>query len=95
MDYSSKPTISHLDPQDDHKHEIEMVENEKSITFDARPHGDIDNMGQELTGYEDLTLWQTAKTFKKTCLLCLAVTFSAAAEGYEVSRSRETLAIRA
>ena len=61
-----------------------MLELEKPITFEQQVLPDVDNQGQELTGYEDLGLWQTAKLFKKTCLLCLAVSFSAAAEGYEV-----------
>jgi hypothetical protein len=76
---------------DDAKHDITMVENadgqEKSALpqLDASDQSLADMKGQTLTGYEDLSLWQTVVTFKKTSLMCLAVTFSAACEGYEVS----------
>ena len=70
----------------DTKHEIEMIEDDKpTVHYDNAPAGAQDMMGQELTGYEDLTLFQTLKVFKKTSLICLAVSFSAAAEGYEVN----------
>jgi hypothetical protein len=85
-------TINKVDPGDasynmDNKQEVEMLESEKpSVHYveDASAEAEQDMRGQELTGYEDLTLFQTLKTFKKTSLLCLAVTFTAAAEGYEV-----------
>lgn len=76
-----------IDYQDEKKDDIKMLEHAAALTLEGNPKLKDANLGQELTGYEDLTLWQTAKTFKKTCLLCLAVTFSAAAEGYEASRS--------
>ena len=85
-------TINKVDPGDasynmDNKQEVEMLESEKpSVHYveHASAKAEQDMRGQELTGYEDLTLFQTLKTFKKTSLLCLAVTFTAAAEGYEV-----------
>lgn len=85
-------TLNHPDSANapynmDNKQEIEMLENEKpSVHFNEHASADVggDMRGQELTGYEDLTLFQTLKTFKKTSLLCFAVTFTACAEGYEV-----------
>lgn len=88
-------TINKVDPGDasynmDNKQEVEMLESEKpSVHYVEHAGADAgqEMHGQELTGYEDLTLFQTLKTFKKTSLLCLAVTFTACAEGYEVSHS--------
>ncbi|KAG7527584.1 hypothetical protein FFLO_06790 [Filobasidium floriforme] len=67
----------------DDKHEVEMLEHEHKPS-DAAATAGIDMRGQELTGYEDLTLFQTLMKFKKTSLICFAVTFSACAEGYEI-----------
>jgi hypothetical protein len=86
-------TINKVDTGDasynmDNKQEVEMLESEKpSVHYveHASAEAEQDMRGQELTGYEDLTLFQTLKTFKKTSLLCLAVTFTACAEGYEVN----------
>lgn len=50
------------------------------------PPPPVSMRGQELTGYEDLTLFQILMKFKKTSLICFAVTFSACAEGYEVRK---------
>jgi hypothetical protein len=69
----------------DDKHEVEMLEHEHKPS-DAAATAGIDMRGQELTGYEDLTLFQTLMKFKKTSLICFAVTFSACAEGYEVRK---------
>ena len=74
----------------DTKQEIDMIEVEKpSVQHqeNASADADQDMHGQELTGFEGLTLFQTLKMFKKTSLLCLAVTFTACAEGYEVRQS--------
>ncbi|KAL2802022.1 general substrate transporter [Aspergillus granulosus] len=40
--------------------------------------------GQGTTGYETLTVWQTVKKFKMNALVCFAVTFSAATDGYQI-----------
>ena len=70
-----------------------MIEEKPSAQHheNASADADQDMHGQELTGFEDLTLFQTLKMFKKTSLLCLAVTFTACAEGYEVRQSATAL----
>lgn len=40
--------------------------------------------GQATTGYETLSLWQTAVTFKFSTLVCFAAAFSAATDGYQI-----------
>jgi len=40
--------------------------------------------GQAITGYEDLTPWQTVKQFKMATALCFAAAFSAATDGYQI-----------
>lgn len=40
--------------------------------------------GQGLTGYEELTWWEAVKLFKMNALICFAVTFSAATDGYQI-----------
>jgi hypothetical protein len=45
---------------------------------------DAEAKGQGVSGYETLTLWQTLKAFKVNTAVCFAVTFSAAADGYQI-----------
>ncbi|KAI9147043.1 MFS transporter fmqE [Paramyrothecium foliicola] len=40
--------------------------------------------GQGLSGYETLSLWQTAKAFKVCTATCFLVAFSAATDGYQI-----------
>lgn len=40
--------------------------------------------GQGATGFESLTLWETAKTFKKAVLICTACALIGALDGYQV-----------
>lgn len=40
--------------------------------------------GQITTGYEDLGALETIKTFKLCTLVCFAMAFSAATDGYQV-----------
>ncbi|EEU33411.1 uncharacterized protein NECHADRAFT_56685 [Fusarium vanettenii 77-13-4] len=40
--------------------------------------------GQGLTGYENLSAWQTVKAFKINALICFFTALSAAAEGYQI-----------
>ncbi|EXK29491.1 hypothetical protein FOMG_13967 [Fusarium oxysporum f. sp. melonis 26406] len=40
--------------------------------------------GQGISGYEELSPWQTIMRFKLNSLVCFAVTFSAATDGYQI-----------
>ncbi|KAM0545770.1 hypothetical protein ACHAPJ_011194 [Fusarium lateritium] len=40
--------------------------------------------GQNSSGYENLTLWQTVKLFKVATAYCFAAAFSAATDGYQI-----------
>lgn len=40
--------------------------------------------GQATTGYENLTAWQTVKTFKVATAVCFAAALSAAADGFQI-----------
>ncbi|RSL71454.1 hypothetical protein CEP54_001311 [Fusarium duplospermum] len=40
--------------------------------------------GQGVSGYEELTPWQTVMKFKMNCLICTAMTISAATDGYQI-----------
>ena len=46
---------------------------------------DAEIIGQKLSGYEELSWWQTAKTFKLATLYCVLPSLAAAADGYQVS----------
>lgn len=41
--------------------------------------------GQALSGYENLTFWETVRTFKMASLVCLLSAFSAGADGYQIA----------
>jgi hypothetical protein len=45
---------------------------------------DAATKGQAITGYENLTPWQTVKHFKMATALCFAAAFSAATDGYQI-----------
>ncbi|KAG5764966.1 hypothetical protein H9Q72_006965 [Fusarium xylarioides] len=40
--------------------------------------------GQGVSGYEELTIWQTVLKFKISSLVCFAITISAGADGYQI-----------
>jgi hypothetical protein len=40
--------------------------------------------GQATSGYESLTPWETVKAFKVCTLVCFAMAFSAATDGYQI-----------
>jgi hypothetical protein len=66
---------------------IDMLEH--TITADGRFESkeaalEAEARGQGVSGYETLTLWQTAKKFKLNVAICFAVTFSAATDGYQI-----------
>ena len=45
---------------------------------------EADARGQQESGFESLTAWQTIKTFKRASVYCFLVTFAAATDGYQV-----------
>lgn len=45
---------------------------------------DAATKGQTATGYETLSLWETVKTFKLATAICVAASFSAATDGYQI-----------
>ncbi|RSH90257.1 hypothetical protein EHS25_001591 [Saitozyma podzolica] len=48
--------------------------------------------GQHLSGYETLGIIETIMTFKMAAFICLAVTFSAATDGYQISMNGNVIA---
>lgn len=50
----------------------------KNVVLDAAARG------QATSGYEELTVWETVKTFKLCAFVCFMVAFSAATDGYQV-----------
>jgi hypothetical protein len=45
---------------------------------------DAATVGQAASGYENLTPWETIKAFKVCTLICFAMAFSAATDGYQI-----------
>ncbi|KAH7176836.1 general substrate transporter [Dactylonectria macrodidyma] len=48
--------------------------------------------GQATTGYENLTAWQTVKTFKVATAVCFAAALSAAADGFQIGMNGSIIA---
>ncbi|ENH62913.1 General alpha-glucoside permease [Fusarium oxysporum f. sp. cubense race 1] len=48
--------------------------------------------GQALSGYENLTFWETVRTFKMASLVCLLSAFSAGADGYQIAMQASIIA---
>jgi hypothetical protein len=69
---SEKPagTIQHIDSV--------HVGKESDVALDAA------TKGQAASGYEDLGPWETVKAFKVCTLICFAMAFSAATDGYQI-----------
>jgi hypothetical protein len=45
---------------------------------------DAATKGQAVSGYEGLGVWNTIKTFKICTVVCFAMAFSAATDGYQI-----------
>ena len=45
-------------------------------------------LGQQESGFEGLTAWETIKKFKRASFYCFLVTFAAATDGYQVRQNR-------
>jgi hypothetical protein len=50
----------------------------KNVAYDA------ETRGQGVSGYETLSAFQTVTKFKIAAFVCFLVTFSAAADGYQI-----------
>lgn len=61
---------------------VEMMGDEGFKASD--PASDAMMRGQTTTGYEDLGILETIKTFKICTLVCFAMAFSAATDGYQI-----------
>lgn len=61
----------------------EMADHKEILVEDVA--GDAAANGQGLTGFENLTVWQTIITFKVASLLCFLISISAAADGYQIA----------
>ena len=46
---------------------------------------DAEAKGQRVSGYEELTFWQTVSAFKMATFICLCAAFSAGADGYQMA----------
>jgi hypothetical protein len=57
-------------------HDDNPIKNEAAIDAATR--------GQAMTGYEELSVLETVKTFKLCTLVCMAMAFSAATDGYQI-----------
>ncbi|KAH8806186.1 hexose transporter [Xylogone sp. PMI_703] len=53
---------------------------------------DAATKGQVVTGYEDLSVWDTVKTFKLCTFICFAMAFSAATDGYQIGINASIIA---
>ncbi|KAL2831035.1 general substrate transporter [Aspergillus pseudoustus] len=68
----------------------EGIEHQETVGGDVVTHemkigAEAAAQGQGTTGYESLSIWQTAKKFKMNALICFLVTFSAATDGYQIA----------
>lgn len=76
---SAKKDLNQLDPS------AKQVENIAEDGFEkSDPAFDAVTKGQGVTGYEDLGVLETIKTFKICTLVCFAMAFSAATDGYQI-----------
>lgn len=63
----------------------QQVENMVEDGFEkSDPAFDAATKGQITTGYEELGALETIKTFKLCTLICFAMAFSAATDGYQI-----------
>jgi hypothetical protein len=81
IDNKQETTVTALN---DYDTKLEFAHDEVHATHLSHDH--LEAKRAELwSEYQNLTVWQTMKTFKWAAVICLAVTFSAATDGYQVS----------
>lgn len=56
----------------------DVLQAPKDLTSEAAARG------QGISGYEELTPWETIKKFKMNAFVCFAITLSAATDGYQI-----------
>ncbi|RHZ58053.1 hypothetical protein CDV55_105909 [Aspergillus turcosus] len=73
------PAVEHLEASDD-----APVKGDAAVDAATR--------GQATTGYEHLSVMETIKTFKLVTLVCIAMAFSAATDGYQIGINASIIA---
>ncbi|KAI8660344.1 MFS domain-containing protein [Fusarium keratoplasticum] len=72
----------------DMTHPPEVAEHQEVADEAAHSPKDLNSeaaaRGQGVSGYEELTPWQTVMKFKMNCLICTAMTISAGTDGYQI-----------
>lgn len=63
---------------------VEHVETSDDAPVKGDAAVDAATRGQAMTGYEHLSVIGTIKTFKLASLICVAMAFSAATDGYQI-----------
>lgn len=63
---------------------VEHVEATDDVPAKGDAAVDAATRGQAMTGYEHLSVMETIKTFKLASLVCVAMAFSAATDGYQI-----------
>lgn len=72
------------------KGDIQMLELDRGLSREIEMGGkydalrDAEALGQQESGYEGLSAWETIKTFRRSALYMFLVTFAAATDGYQV-----------
>jgi hypothetical protein len=63
---------------------VEHIETSDGAPLKEDAAVDAATRGQAMTGYEHLSVMETIKTFKVASLICVAMAFSAATDGYQI-----------
>lgn len=73
-----KDLAGKVDVAEHHENGDEAISAPKNMSAEAAARG------QGISGYESLSPWQTILHFKMNALICFAITFSAATDGYQI-----------
>ncbi|KAF7177449.1 hypothetical protein CNMCM7691_005702 [Aspergillus felis] len=71
---------------------VEHVETSDDAPVKGDAAVDAATRGQAMTGYEHLSVMETIKTFKLASLICVAMAFSAATDGYQIGINASIIA---
>ncbi|GFF22106.1 general alpha-glucoside permease [Aspergillus udagawae] len=71
---------------------VEHVETSDDAPVKGHAAVDAATRGQAMTGYEHLSVMETIKTFKLVTLICVAMAFSAATDGYQIGINASIIA---
>lgn len=64
--------------------DVEHMDNIGDVDRAKVAIADAASKGQGLSGFEELSAWQTVKLFKLNTFICFLVAISAAADGYQI-----------